>query len=90
MFIGSQSSQDTWHSQVGYYLHLPHFGHCLPTRLNSTGSAGIISTIKMYIDGHLAAGILGTIATVGWSLQGVGNGFYFFQVRKWSRYTVGS
>lgn len=34
----------------------------------------------MYIDGHLAAGILGTFATVGWVLQGVGNGFYFFQV----------
>jgi hypothetical protein len=46
----------------------------------STGSAGLIQTIQMFSQGHWAAGILGTIATVGWSLQGVGNAFYYRQV----------
>jgi len=43
----------------------------------STGSAGLIQTISMYSQGHLAAAILGTFATVGWTLQGVGNGLYY-------------
>lgn len=48
----------------------------------STGSAGLIQTVSMYSRGALAAGILGTIATVGWTLQGVGNAFYYWQVRE--------
>lgn len=47
----------------------------------STGSAGLIQTIQMYAQGHWAAGILGTIATVGWTVQGLGNAFYYRQVR---------
>lgn len=35
----------------------------------------------MYAQGHWAAGILGTIATVGWTVQGLGNAFYYRQVR---------
>ncbi|KAL4251702.1 Scamp-domain-containing protein [Abortiporus biennis] len=42
-----------------------------------TGSAGLIETIQMYIKGALVAGILGTIATVGWVIQGVGNAYYY-------------
>ena len=33
----------------------------------------------MYSRGAIAAGVLGTIATVGWTVQGVGNAFYFRQ-----------
>jgi len=46
----------------------------------STGSAGLIQTIQMYASGHWAAGILGTVATVGWSLQGLGLAYYYRQV----------
>ncbi|KAI9571330.1 scamp family-domain-containing protein [Boletus coccyginus] len=52
----------------------------------STGSAGLIQTIQMYTQGHWAAGILGTIATVGWTLQGVGNAFYYRQI--WYHHTA--
>ncbi|THH20686.1 hypothetical protein EW146_g736 [Bondarzewia mesenterica] len=52
----------------------------------STGSAGLIQTIRMYSRGALAAGILGTIATVGWAIQGVGNGFYYWQI--WQHHTA--
>ena len=47
----------------------------------STGSAGLIQTISMFSQGHLAAAILGTFASVGWTLQGVGNGLYYRMVR---------
>lgn len=47
----------------------------------STGSAGIIQTIQAFSSGHLAAGILSIIASVGWTLQGAGLGFYYRQVR---------
>jgi len=43
----------------------------------STGSAGLIQTISMFSRRHLAAGILGTFASVGWTLQGIGNGYYY-------------
>jgi len=46
----------------------------------STGSAGLIQTIRMYIGHHWVAAILGTLATVGWTIQGVGNAIYFVQV----------
>ncbi|GBE81948.1 hypothetical protein SCP_0403240 [Sparassis crispa] len=46
----------------------------------STGAAGIIQTIKMYVDHRWVAAILGTIATVGWVLQGVGQGLYYRQI----------
>ena len=46
----------------------------------STGSAGLIQTIQAFAQGHLVAGILGTVATVGWVIQGVGLGFYYRQV----------
>lgn len=53
----------------------------LTARLYSTGSAGLIQTIQMYVKGHIAAAIVGTVASVGWVLQGVGNALYYRQVR---------
>ena len=47
----------------------------------STGSAGLIQTVSMFSRGHLAAAILGTFASVGWTLQGVGNAFFYRMVR---------
>lgn len=52
----------------------------------STGSAGLIQTIQMYAQGHWAAGILGTIATVGWTVQGLGNAFYYRQI--WNHHSA--
>ena len=46
-----------------------------------TGSAGLINLIKSFSGGHLAAGILCIVATVGWTLQGLGHAFYYRQVR---------
>jgi len=43
----------------------------------STGSAGLIQTIQLYAKGHIVAGVFGTIATVGWVVQGAGNAFYY-------------
>lgn len=37
--------------------------------------------IQMYANGHIAAGVLGTVATVGWVVQGLGILFYYRQVR---------
>ncbi|OBZ75996.1 Secretory carrier-associated membrane protein 2 [Grifola frondosa] len=46
----------------------------------STGSAGLIQTIRMFAKPSLAAAIIGTIATVGWVIQGLGNAFYYRQI----------
>jgi len=43
----------------------------------STGAAGLIQTIQAYVRGHIVAGILGTIATVGWVAQTLGLAFYY-------------
>jgi len=51
-----------------------------------TGSAGLIQTIQMFSQGHWAAGIIGAIATVGWTLQFLGNAFYYRQI--WSHHTA--
>ncbi|KAJ3564056.1 hypothetical protein NP233_g8549 [Leucocoprinus birnbaumii] len=48
----------------------------------STGSAGLIQTIKMYVAHHWVAAIIGTVALVGWTIQGLGNAFYFVQIYK--------
>lgn len=72
-----------------FSLYMCALPHTRPSRLTpssriigipSTGSAGLIQTIQMFSQGHWAAGILGAIATIGWSLQGVGNAFYYRQV----------
>ncbi|KDR81661.1 hypothetical protein GALMADRAFT_239750 [Galerina marginata CBS 339.88] len=45
-----------------------------------TGSAGIIQTIRMFSNRFWVAAILGTIASVGWTVQGVGNAYYYRQI----------
>jgi len=52
----------------------------------STGSAGIIQTIRMFSQHHLAAGILGIFPSVGWVIQGAGNAFYYRQI--WAHHTA--
>jgi len=52
----------------------------------STGSAGLIQTIQMYSRHAIVAAILGTVATVGWTVQGLGNAFYFRQI--WQHHTA--
>lgn len=42
-----------------------------------TGSAGLISTIIAFQHGAIVGAVLGTIATIGWTLQGVGNAWYY-------------
>ncbi|KAK7446396.1 hypothetical protein VKT23_004248 [Stygiomarasmius scandens] len=46
----------------------------------STGSAGLIQTVQMFTNHHWVAAILGLIATIGWTLQGVGNAWYYRQI----------
>jgi hypothetical protein len=46
----------------------------------STGSAGLIQTISMYSRGHIVGGIIGTVATVCWTAQGLGNAWYYREV----------
>ncbi|KAF8625824.1 hypothetical protein AX15_005204 [Amanita polypyramis BW_CC] len=46
----------------------------------STGSAGIIQTIQRYVNHTWAAAVLGTIATTGWVIQGLGNALYYRQI----------
>ncbi|KAI0928446.1 hypothetical protein AcW1_005687 [Taiwanofungus camphoratus] len=45
----------------------------------STGSAGLIQTIRMFSIKAPVAAILGTIATVGWVVQGVGIALCYYQ-----------
>ncbi|KZS99202.1 scamp-domain-containing protein [Sistotremastrum niveocremeum HHB9708] len=47
-----------------------------------TGSAGLIQMIGMYSQGHIVAGVLATVATVGWTIQGLGDLFYFRSIWK--------
>ncbi|KAL9715202.1 hypothetical protein Ac2012v2_001863 [Leucoagaricus gongylophorus] len=60
-------------------FHLLFSGYMI-IGIPSTGSAGLIQTIRMYIGHHWVAAILGTVATVGWTIQGVGNAIYFVQI----------
>jgi hypothetical protein len=46
----------------------------------STGSAGLINTIQMYARPSIVAAIFGTLATVGWTIQGLGNAYYYRQI----------
>jgi len=52
----------------------------------STGSAGLIQTIQMFSRHAIVAAILGTVATIGWTVQGLGNAFYFRQI--WAHHTA--
>ncbi|EJD02344.1 scamp-domain-containing protein [Fomitiporia mediterranea MF3/22] len=62
-----------WHLVFSIYMILG---------IPGTGSAGFIQMIQMYVNGHIAAGVFGTIATLGWTVQGLGNAFYYQQIWK--------
>ncbi|KAI0748152.1 scamp-domain-containing protein [Daedaleopsis nitida] len=46
----------------------------------STGSAGLIQTIQAFSKPSLPSAIIGTVATVGWVVQGVGLAYYYRQI----------
>ncbi|KAJ7109435.1 scamp family-domain-containing protein [Mycena epipterygia] len=46
----------------------------------STGSAGLIQMIQMYANHQWIAAVFCTVATVGWTVQGLGNAFYYRQI----------
>jgi hypothetical protein len=48
----------------------------------STGSAGLIRTISMFANHKWVAAVFGTVATVGWTIQGLGNAYYYRQVSR--------
>lgn len=60
-----------WHLLFSVYMILG---------IPSTGSAGIIQTIRIFNSGHWVAGIFCIIASVGWIVQGAGNGWYYRQI----------
>jgi len=45
-----------------------------------TGAAGLIETIRSFSGGHIASGIVSTVALIGWVAQGAGNAFYYHQI----------
>lgn len=47
-----------------------------------TGSAALLSTINSFNEHKLVAGILGIIVTIGFTLQGLGNLWYYKQIWK--------
>ncbi|KAG6866963.1 hypothetical protein C0991_003879 [Blastosporella zonata] len=46
----------------------------------STGAAGLIRTIQMFVKHYWAAAVLGLVATVGWIIQGLGNAYYYREI----------
>jgi hypothetical protein len=48
----------------------------------STGAAGLIRMIQMFAQHFWAAAILGVVSTVGWTIQGLGNAYYYRQVNE--------
>ncbi|KAI0322210.1 scamp family-domain-containing protein [Amylostereum chailletii] len=66
-----------WHLLFSIYMILG---------IPSTGSAGLIQTISRFSKGSLVAGILGIIATVGWTIQGLGNLYYYRLI--WQHHTA--
>jgi hypothetical protein len=63
-----------WHLLFSVYMILG---------IPSTGSAGLIQTVGMFSQGHIVAGVLGAVASAGWTLQGLGNAFYYRMVSVW-------
>ncbi|PPQ87969.1 hypothetical protein CVT25_001048, partial [Psilocybe cyanescens] len=45
-----------------------------------TGSSGLIQTIRLFSNHSWAAAVLGLVATVGWTIQGVGNAWYYREI----------
>ncbi|CAD6884191.1 unnamed protein product [Tilletia controversa] len=69
-------------SSVFYYMyfvggfHLAYSAYMV-LGIPATGSAGLINTIQSFQGGRLVSAILGTIATVGFAVQGLGNLWYY-------------
>jgi hypothetical protein len=53
-----------------------------PNAPPSTGSAGLIQMIQLFARHSWVAAVFSVIATVGWAVQGLGNAFYYRQVRR--------
>jgi len=70
---------------VYYYLYFFFggwhilFSSYMAIGIPSTGSAGIIQTVRMYIHGGvgIAGGVLGTIASAGWVVEGFGSLWFY-------------
>jgi len=60
-----------WHLLFSIYMILG---------IPSTGAAGFIQSISMFAQGHIVAGVFGIIATAGWTIQGLGNLWYYRQI----------
>jgi len=64
-----------WHLLFSVYMILG---------IPSTGSAGIIQSVSMFSRHHIVAGIFGILASIGWTVQGVGNLIYYRMI--WSHH----
>ncbi|KAJ3550719.1 hypothetical protein NM688_g5011 [Phlebia brevispora] len=60
-----------WHLAFTLYMFIG---------IPATGGAGLINMIKMFIDGHLAAGIVTAISAAAWAVEGLGNALYYRQI----------
>ncbi|KAG9100300.1 hypothetical protein FRC06_004278 [Ceratobasidium sp. 370] len=63
-----------------YYCFHLLFSVYMIIGIPSTGSAGLINTIAAFSRKAIVVGVLGTIATTGWVVQGLGNAFYYRQI----------
>ena len=75
--------QDHWYPEVNRRSRneLQQLTSFASTVFDSTGAAGLIQSISMLSQGHIVAGVFGILATAGWTIQGVGNAWYYRQVR---------
>ncbi|KAF9075234.1 scamp family-domain-containing protein [Rhodocollybia butyracea] len=90
LFIISATSFLLWYRPIynGYmkeqalyfYFYFFFCGFHLLFSLYITGSAGLIQTVQMFANHHWVAAVLGLVATIGWTLQGLGNAFYYRQI----------
>ena len=76
----NQSAQVHWYPVVS-----PLCDVCSPSRVSrssvlSTGGAGLINMIKMFIGGHIAAGIVCAVSATAWAVETLGNALYYRQV----------
>ncbi|GLB34902.1 putative SCAMP family protein [Lyophyllum shimeji] len=46
----------------------------------STGAAGIIRTVQMFVKHYWAAAVLSLVASIGWLTQGIGNAYYYREI----------
>ncbi|KAI0683699.1 scamp family-domain-containing protein [Cytidiella melzeri] len=61
----------------GFHLLFSVYALVGPT---GAGATGIVQTIAAFVGGHIVAGVFCAVAAAGWTLQGLGNAFYFRQI----------